>query len=51
MMDHLARFAVLLPVRDKAVEIVARVIIERIIGNSAHQKPRNQIKAPNSKKK
>ena len=32
MMDHLTRFAVLLPVRDKAADtVVARPIIERII--------------------
>ena len=31
MMDHLTRFAVLLPVRDKVTGTVARAIIERII--------------------
>lgn len=31
MMDHLTRFAVLLPVRNKAAETVAQAIIERII--------------------
>ena len=31
MMDHLTRFAVLLPVRNKAAETVADAIIERII--------------------
>ena len=32
MMDNLTRFALLLTVRDKAAETVARAIIERIIG-------------------
>ena len=31
MMDHLTRFAVLLPVRNKTAETVANAIIERII--------------------
>ena len=31
MMDHLTRFAVLLPVRNKTAETVAQAIIERII--------------------
>ena len=31
MMDHLTRFAVLVPVRNKAAETVAQAIIERII--------------------
>ena len=31
MVDHLTRFAVLVPVRDKAAETVAQAIIERII--------------------
>ena len=30
-MDHLTRFAALLPVRDKAADTVARAIIERIV--------------------
>ena len=31
MMDHLTRFAVLLPVRNETAETVANAIIERII--------------------
>ena len=31
MMDHLTRFAVMLPVRNKTAETVANYIIERII--------------------
>ena len=51
MMDHLTRFTLLTSIPNKAAEIVARAIIDRIIGIFGPQESLNSDRGPELKKR